>query len=110
MLDSFKILKKILEGKFIKPVYQPIVSLSNGTIFGYEALSRISNEKLNMNIGEMFKVADEAGKSWELEALCRARSLENAIYKGEEEKLFLNVNSNIIHDPKFKEGFTKKRL
>ena len=104
------ILAEILEGEYIKPVYQPIVSLTDGKTFGYEALSRISNNELQMNIEQMFRLADKMNKSWELETLCRTKSLENMGLIGSDKKLFLNVNSNIIHDHTFREGFTKSRL
>ncbi len=110
MKNNSRSLEKILEGKYIKPVYQPIVSLTDGQIYGYEALSRISNNDLQMNIEQMFRMADRMNKSWELETLCRRKALENAIHIDPKKKLFLNVNSNIINDKKFKEGFTKKRL
>jgi len=109
-----EILDKILESEFITPTYQPIVSLKDGTIFGYEALSRISEKDIEMDIGRLFKVADKMNKSWELEVLCRTKALKNFTpIKGEnngEKKLFLNVNPNVINDDKFKEGFTKARL
>ncbi len=103
-------LEQILEGKYITPVYQPIVSLRDGTVFGYEALSRIANETLAMGIDEMFKTADRINKAWELEALCRARALKHSVGIDETQKLFINVNPNIIHDTDFKEGFTRNRL
>ncbi|MDR2400497.1 MAG: GGDEF domain-containing protein [Deferribacteraceae bacterium] len=110
MKGEFFKLRNILKGKHIKTVYQPIVSLSDGSIFGYEALSRISEKKFEMNIEQMFRTADRMNRSWELETLCRKRALENAAKLDKEKKLFLNVNSNIINDEKFKEGFTKSRL
>jgi EAL domain-containing protein (putative c-di-GMP-specific phosphodiesterase class I) len=36
------ILFEILDGEYIRPVYQPIVSLQNGVVFAYEALIRIT--------------------------------------------------------------------
>lgn len=107
---QFDTLKRILEGGYIKSVYQPIVSLTDGQIFGYEALSRISNDEIEMNIEEMFRIADRMNKSWELETLCRTKALESSAHMDIKKKLFLNVNSNIIHDPEFQEGFTKNRL
>ena len=100
----------ILYFKAVYPVYQPIVSLTDGHVYGYEALSRISDETLQMNIEDMFKTADKMNRSWELEALCRRKAMENAVEIGPEKKLFLNVNPNIIHDEAFREGFTKGRL
>ncbi len=103
-------LDEIIEGGYIMPVYQPIISLTNGEIFGYEALSRISKDNLKMNIEEMFKTADRTNRAWELETLCRIKALKGAAGMNREKKLFLNVNPNIIHDESFKNGFTKSRL
>jgi EAL domain-containing protein (putative c-di-GMP-specific phosphodiesterase class I)/GGDEF domain-containing protein len=101
------ILDKILEGECITPVYQPIVSLTDGKIYGYEALSRISEKELEMDIGQIFRIADKTNKAWELEALCRTKALKNFVHIEDGKKLFLNVNPNIIHDEKFREGFTR---
>ncbi len=104
------ILEEILKGGHIKPVYQPIVFLSNGQVYGYEALSRISKQELQMNIEQMFQLADKNGNAWELEKLCRARALENAAQLSADKKLFLNVNSNILYDNQFRTGFTREHL
>ncbi|MDL2264395.1 EAL domain-containing protein [Synergistaceae bacterium OttesenSCG-928-I11] len=105
-----EILDRIIDGKHIRSVYQPIVSLADGEILGYEALSRISDDHLQMDIEQMFRTADRTNRAWELEALCRTKTLERAVDMGAEKKLFLNVNPNIIHDDGFKNGFTKRRL
>jgi diguanylate cyclase (GGDEF)-like protein len=106
MQTESDILDKIIEGECITPVYQPIVSLADGQTFGYEALSRISETELEMDIGQMFKTADRTNKAWELEALCRTKALKNSVHIKDGKKLFLNVNPNIMHDEKFREGFT----
>ncbi len=111
MIDrSIEALDKIIEGRHIKPVYQPIVSLVDGQIFAYEALSRISNSELSMNIEEMFATADIVNKSWELETLCIEKALKCAVILNDKTKLFLNVNPNVIHSNHFKEGFIKDKL
>lgn len=109
-MDEREKLQYILEEQSIYTVYQPIVSLEDGTVYGYEALSRIRDERLKMDIELMFATADQINKAWELEALCRSRALEGFAPIAENKKLFLNVNPNIIHDEKFKEGFTKKQI
>lgn len=38
-------LRQIIDKKEIRSVYQPIVSLEDGSVFGYEALARITNEE-----------------------------------------------------------------
>ncbi|MDR2732007.1 MAG: EAL domain-containing protein, partial [Fibromonadaceae bacterium] len=103
-------LNKVLYEKCIKPVYQPIVSLSDGQIFGYEALSRITNDKLDLNIQQLFMISDRTKKTWEIETLCREKALQNAVMMNPEKKLFLNVDPNVIHDEEFRNGFTMECL
>jgi len=110
MQTDTDILNKILEGGYIMPVYQPIVSLTDGEIFGYEALSRISEKELEMDIELLFKTADKTNRAWELESLCRTKALKNSMHIQNGKKIFLNVNPNIMHDEKFRDGFTKTRL
>jgi len=108
--NELNIFNDILEKKSVIPVYQPIVSLKNGQILGYEALTRISDNSLDLNIEHIFRIADKLNRLWELETLCRKKALKNAKNISVEKKLFLNVNPNIIHDSEFKNGFTRSRL
>ncbi|WP_277409696.1 EAL domain-containing protein [Lacrimispora xylanisolvens] len=110
MDNKQQLLNRILEGRYLTPVFQPIVSLVDGKTYGYEALSRISQKELEMNIEEMFQTAFKHNKSWELETLCRVKALEHSIHMERGKKLFLNVNCNIIYDNAFREGFTKAYL
>lgn len=110
MNDKHQLLDRILEGRYLTPVFQPIVSLVDGKTYGYEALSRISKKEFEMNIEEMFQTAFKYNKSWELETLCRGKALEHSIYMERGKKLFLNVNCNIIYDNTFREGFTRAYL
>lgn len=105
-----EILDKVIERGCIEPVYQPIVSLADGEIFGYEALSRIIDPSLIINIEQLFQTADQVNRAWELETLCRIKALEGAIGLEADKRLFLNVNPNIIYDDGFREGFTKSCL
>ncbi len=105
-----RILDEIIEGGYITPVYQPVVSLADGAVYGYEALSRISVKELQMDIEYMFRIAHRVNRSWKLEALCREKALEHAVGLGAEQKLFLNVNPNILYDEDFRAGFTKNRI
>lgn len=101
---------EIIENKEIKAVFQPIVSLKDGEIFAYEALSRISKENCDFNIGEAFEIAQEMKCLWAFERLCRSNSIKMSANKPKSAKLFLNVDPNIMHDPDFKSGVTHKKL
>ena len=113
MSDTFHFFNAIIDKKKIKTVFQPIVSLRDGTVLGYEALSRITESQWNINIEELFYFSEIYNRMWDLENLCRTTALETAFLTNsmpERYKLFLNVNPNIMHDIKFREGFTKEQL
>ena len=110
---SYKVLNSIIDEKKIKTVFQPIVSLRDGSIIGYEALSRITDNDMSLNIEDLFCFSEVYNRLWDLEFLCRTTALETAFLNlkfPESAKLFLNVNPNIMHDIKFRQGFTKEYL
>lgn len=103
-------LNYIISNKKIKTVFQPIISLRDGSILGHEALSRITCESEIKNPEMLFTIAGKYNRLWELELLCRTEALEAAyifMVPPYNKKLFLNVNPNIMHDETFKKGFTK---
>lgn len=100
----------VLNGGHIRTVYQPIFSLQNGNVLGYEALSRICLPECELNIEQLFGIAKHVHKIWELEKLCRTNALENAAKKVRNSKLFINVDPNVIYDPELRAGFTHEKL
>lgn len=111
--DTKEALEYIIDNKAIRTVFQPIISLKDGSIFGHEALSRITCESIITNPEMLFSVAGEYNRLWDLELLCRMTALE-AAYKfmipPYSKMLFINVNPNTMHDENFKKGFTKEFL
>lgn len=106
-------LQDIIVEKRIYPVFQPIVSLKDGHILGYEGLSRIDGKSSIKSPEELFKLAQLYDKTWQLEQVCRRKILKKIYEKQEkvyDKKLFINVNPFVINDEKFKEGFTQKYL
>jgi len=108
--DFHDLFSYILEEKAIETVFQPVISLQTGQVYGYEALTRGPINTVLHNPENLFDYALKNGKLWELENLCRANALKCAYELQAEGKLFLNVNPNIMNDPKFKQGFTKEFL
>lgn len=102
----------IVKNQRIKAVYQPIVSLRDGKVIGYEALSRIVDPKEITDTEELFVLAGMYGKIWELEQLCRIKILENysKFKNANNTKIFLNVNPRVIYEKDFHAGFTKGTL
>ena len=81
--------------------------------YSYEALSRITDPLLEINIEDLFYFSDKHNRIWDLELLCRTTALETAFVKLQppcRKKIFLNVSPNIMYDPKFRQGFTKEYL
>ncbi|KUO74466.1 MAG: diguanylate cyclase [Clostridia bacterium BRH_c25] len=111
--SSKEALDYILRNKQIKTVFQPVISLRDGSILGHEALSRIICDSEIKNPDMLFTIAGECNRLWDLELLCRTTALE-AAYKfmipPYSKKLFINVNPNTMHDESFKKGFTKDFL
>ena len=100
----------ILNTRQIETVFQPIVSLRDGSVYGYEALSRGPQNTEMYYPTLLFDCAEQYGKTWELELLCRMKAIETVYALQSKFRLFLNVNPKVIHDEKFKKGFTKEYL
>ncbi|MBO5239033.1 MAG: GGDEF domain-containing protein [Lachnospiraceae bacterium] len=106
-------LETIIKDQLITPVFQPIVSLQDGSVFGFEALSRITQDGLFANVEDMFRYAEHTNNIWNLEQVCR-RAILRAISQQKDSfdsyhaKLFINVNPKVLHDDKFQAGFTRE--
>lgn len=79
MRSKKKYIENLMEENGIYPVFQPIVSLRDGSVMGYEALTRIKEKfqdpDLNLNIEEMFCEAESFSDSVRGKGdLCRRRS------------------------------------
>ncbi|HHV09222.1 MAG TPA: GGDEF domain-containing protein [Clostridiales bacterium] len=106
-------LDAVIDNKQIKTVFQPIISLKDGSLLGHEALSRITGTSLIKDPEMLFSIAGEYSRLWDLELLCRTRAFETAYHlmvPPYDKMLFINVNPNIMHDEKFIRGFTKDFL
>lgn len=108
--DEMKELNYIIENEMISTLYQPIVSLFDGSVIGYEALSRGSSDSYLNSPDRLFEAARIHSRSWELELLCRVKALKRADNLPEDAFLFINVDPHIFRDEKFKKGLTKEFL
>lgn len=106
-------LDKIIREKQIRTVFQPIVSLRDGSVLGHEALSRMTCNTSIEGPEQLFRIAGQHDRIWDLELLCRTTALQTAFLvkrARKTKKIFLNVNPNVMHDEKFRNGFTKEYL
>lgn len=100
----------VINTKNIRTVFQPIVSLEDLSVMGYEALSRGPENTEMQNPELLLKCAEECDKSFELEWLFICKALENSCHKKLGTKLFLNIDPAIISSIKFRNLFNDKCL
>lgn len=103
-------LNAILAQGSIHTLFQPIVSLTERRLLGYEALSRgPSNSALHSPLN-LFAVARQTAHLSELEMLCRQTACKRFSKLGLDGKLFLNVSPESLLDPTHPSGLTLQLL
>lgn len=100
----------LIKKEKVTSMYQPIISLHNGEIIGYEALSRGPKNSPFFSPLALIEAAEEVDQIWELEMLFRKKAIEKAATMPSNKLLFLNVDPNIIKDSNYNKGFTKNYL
>ena len=80
--------KDIISRKNIYPVFQPVVSLQTGEVYGYEAFTRIEKNVFHGTPLDLFKKAEEEGCVWDLDKLCRKTAIKMAKRLGLKKKIF----------------------
>lgn len=108
--EQLSALDQILAHGDLSSLFQPIVSLSERRIIGYEALTRgPSNSALHSPIN-LFTVARQAGRLSELEMACRKSACKRFSEQKLEGKLFLNVSPDSLLEPNHQPGRTLQLL
>jgi EAL domain-containing protein (putative c-di-GMP-specific phosphodiesterase class I)/GGDEF domain-containing protein len=108
--EQLSALDHILAHGDLHSLFQPIVSLSERRILGYEALTRgPSNSPLHSPVN-LFGVARHAGRLSELELACRKSACRAFSEQELEGKLFLNVSPDSLLEPTHQPGRTLKLL
>jgi EAL domain-containing protein (putative c-di-GMP-specific phosphodiesterase class I) len=103
-------LHQIIAQRQITPVFQPIISLQDHTIYGYESLSRISHSGNITNPEELFEKARLYGMTVQIERLCREKALDRVVELGLEGMIFLNVCPALLYAENHQRGFTLQLL
>ena len=84
-------LEDVLRSRSITSMFQPIVELFPGTVYGCEALSRGPRDSLLQNPELLFEYAARREKLLELDLLCLDTALRSARDIPNEWRMFLNV-------------------
>ncbi len=103
-------LRRILEGKLLTPVFQPIIALEQNRILGYEALIRGPETSCLHKPDALFACARQSRLLAALEFACREVSCEQFAQLGLPGKLFLNMSPISFTDSQYRDGVTLKIL
>ena len=108
--EQLSALSSILTQSGLHSLFQPIISLSERRILGYEALTRgPSNSPLHSPIA-LFAVARQAGRLSELEIACRQSACRRFNEQQLPGKLFLNVSPESLLEAAHQPGRTLQLL
>ncbi len=107
MLEQFY---KMIDKEYIYSVYQPIISLQDGDVMGYEALTRGPKDSPFHSPLTMFQFAEQQGELYMLEQLAREKAIKGSILEHPQQLLFINISSQVLYDPGFVPGKTLEIL
>ncbi len=102
--------RQILDAPLLTSVYQPIMDLRRGQVFGWEALARGPEDSYFSSPQMLFDFAEEVGNVFTLERVCREQALAGLGEVGQGQKLFLNIHPQTLGDPGFRPGQTLRLL
>jgi len=108
--EQLSVLDLILARGDLTTLFQPIVSLREGRIHGYEALTRgPSGSPLHAPL-PLFDAARQAGRLSELEALCWQKACQRFGERKLAGRLFFNVSPAVLLEPEHRSGRTLQLL
>src|ERR1022692_1676778 len=94
-----EVVTRILGGGSLSTVFQPIVSLDDGSVMGYEALARPEGFAAMDSVDPVFEAARIAGKIRDLDWVCRRKAVQDAALLPDGSILFLNISAAALLDP-----------
>ena len=101
-LVTLERLQDILLRERVVTCYQPILRMQEGTIMGFEALSRGPRGSGLDTASELFEAAEHHGLKVELDRLCRKRALLSSGRIPSNAKIFVNTLPATMRDPQFR--------
>lgn len=99
--DIGRELREIIDAEQLRVVLQPVVDLRNGSVRGYEALARGPRGSRLESPDQLFSTGRRVNLLFALEQVCRRYALlAKRRFLSREEYLFLNVEPEIINEPR----------
>lgn len=109
-LAQSKEFHSIVASRNITSVYQPIVSLRDASVFGFEALTRGPQDSPFHSPLALFGYAESHGELYALDRLAREKAIEGCGGLQREQRVFINIPAQVINDPHFTPGVTLQAL
>ena len=100
----------MIDGRQLRPVFQPILDFRAKSYLGYEGLIRGPEGSELHSPAMLFELARVSGQTVVLERLCREVIFREFAKQGLPGKLFVNVSAGCLSDPFFLNGDTAKLL
>jgi EAL domain-containing protein (putative c-di-GMP-specific phosphodiesterase class I) len=100
MVGHVRSLRELLNTGSVRTVFQPIVSLEDGAVLGYEMLGRADLEGLPDGAYELFNIAASTGAEAELSRLFRQVCLESCDELPGDPVVFFNTHPAELSDPR----------
>lgn len=108
--DRMTHLRHILADESIHTLVLPIFDLTDGSVVGYEALSRGPEGTEFERPDKLFTVAYDADLVLRLERVCRKKAFEAASVLPEGRMLFINIEPDAVGDPQLRDMLTASLL
>jgi diguanylate cyclase (GGDEF)-like protein len=96
--------EKVVAGRLLRPVYQPIVHLPTGRVLGYEGLVRPAPESGFPDPGSLFGAAETSGRVVELDLACLEVVTAGAAAIADPLLVSLNISPRSFESPDFSAG------
>ncbi|MFC5471860.1 EAL domain-containing protein [Cohnella suwonensis] len=90
--------------------YKPIVSLLDGSLYGYEAVPVSRRNGSAIDPRTFYELADHGGRLFESDRKFREAAIRGFPSRNGDVKLFLPVPAKIIYDPRLYPGSTLRRI
>ncbi|MEM7285083.1 MAG: EAL domain-containing protein [Actinomycetota bacterium] len=101
--DTESELDRIMQGRLVTMMYQPITSLLDDSVVGYEALARGPEDSPLATPAAMFEAAEMVGRLKELDLMCQDQAVVQArdVLLKSGHALFVNVEASVLCDAAF---------
>ncbi len=103
---QFQSLDDILRNATLTPMFQPIVSIKENKIYGYEALIRGPSDGSLHSPINLFDAASRHGRLAELDLLCREVAITQFGLLELDAKLFINTIPEVLLQQDYQHGLT----